>query len=68
MDVEGIHAAEKIITSNDVLIFQRYLGHLEIVNGHRWVERTECFICSKWIYTLVIWSQSMLDQFYESRR
>lgn len=53
------------VTSNDTLVFSRYLGHLEIINGHRWIERKECFICSKWIYTLILWNSSMINNFYK---
>ena len=41
----------------DRIIYQRWLGHLEITNGYRWHETTEdmCYLCHKWAYSLVLW-------------
>jgi hypothetical protein len=34
-----VNNEEQYISSNDVYIFSRVLGHLEITKGHKWVER-----------------------------
>jgi len=46
---------------SDSVVFQRFLGHLEIINGHRWeeVDGNDCYICKKWAYCLFFWDQSI---------
>jgi len=38
----------------DRIVFQRFLGHLEILGGHRWQESTNCFMCQKWAYSIFV--------------
>jgi hypothetical protein len=38
-------SAEDFINKDDRIIYSRVLGHLEIENGHKWIERDECWIC-----------------------
>ena len=60
-----MHLEERNIPNKDQYIFSRYLGHLEIKNGHKWVERDECWICNKWQYVLVVWSEGVSSLLYE---
>ena len=62
-----VHSEELNIPINDQYVFQRILGHLEIIGGHRWVEREDCWICNKWRYVIFIWSKLLSDQVYESK-
>lgn len=38
-----------------------------MVNAHKWVERNECWICNKWKYTIVLWSNLVGEYLYESK-
>ncbi|CDW71199.1 UNKNOWN [Stylonychia lemnae] len=62
-----VHYEEKNIPNKDQYIFSRILGHLEIQNAHKWVERDECWICNKWQYVLIIWSEGVSDLLYEHK-
>ena len=54
--------------ASDRIIFQRFLGHFEILNGFRWheVDMDECYICEKWAYSLVLWDDKLAKNFYRS--
>ena len=45
----------------DRVVFQRFLGHYEILNGYRWheVDVDECFICENWSYSLILWDKKL---------
>ena len=47
----GPENKRKYETINDRIIFNRFLGHIEIQNGHEWKMDTRCWICEKWKYT-----------------
>lgn len=40
----------------DRVVFQRFLGHYEILNGYRWheVDETDCFLCNDWSYCVFL--------------
>jgi len=42
------------------LIFSRVLGHFTDLPGSgQWVDAPQCWICEKWIYSFIFWSQSI---------
>jgi hypothetical protein len=59
------HLEEETILENDKYVWTRILGKLEIQDGYRWVERNVCWICERWQYVLVIWSQIVGDNLYD---
>ena len=40
----------------DRVVFQRFLGHYEILNGYRWHEvvDTDCYLCNNWSYCIFL--------------
>ncbi|CAI2359328.1 unnamed protein product [Moneuplotes crassus] len=44
----------KFETVDSRVILYRFLGHLEIHDGHVWKLSTSCWICDKWQYTCLI--------------
>ena len=40
----------------DRVVFQRFLGHYEILNGYRWheVDETDCYLCHNWSYCVFL--------------
>ena len=54
--------------ASDRIVFQRFLGHFEILNGFRWheVDIEECFICEKWSYSLFLWDKKLARNCYKS--
>jgi len=59
---------ESAIQPDDVFIYQRVLGHCEIVDGHHWVERNVCWICSRWKYALFIFSDILSGTHYKQAK
>ena len=45
----------------DRVVFQRFLGHHEIINGYRWreVEEKLCFMCNKWSYCVFLYDKKL---------
>jgi len=41
------------------VVFQRFLGHLEILNGYRWqeVDTEDCYLCAKWTYSVFMFDK-----------
>ena len=46
------------------LIFSRILGHFEIPRSYKWQEASECWICERHRYTVMIMSKSIAQQYY----
>ncbi|CAI2383819.1 unnamed protein product [Moneuplotes crassus] len=44
----------KFETTDSRIILYRFLGHIEILDGHKWKSSTSCWICDKWKYTCII--------------
>ena len=61
-----ICTAEAGVPKDDRLVFSRYLGHREVINGHKWSYRRECWICEEWKYTLIVWSSSLASSSTEN--
>ena len=53
---------------SDRLVFQRFLGHYEILNGFRWHETTDdkCYFCQNWSYSLFLWDKELSKILYQS--
>ena len=53
---------------SDRIVFQRFLGHYEILNGFRWKETTDdkCYYCQNWSYSLIIWDKELARILYQS--
>ena len=45
----------------DRVVFQRFLGHYEILNGYRWqeVDQNDCYICQEWAYCIYIYDRRL---------
>lgn len=45
----------------DSVVFQRNLGHLEMIRSSRWVETTpkNCMVCNKHSYCIFIWNKNL---------
>ena len=54
--------------ASDRIVFQRFLGHFEILNGFRWheVDVGECYLCEKWSYSLILWDENLAKNYYKS--
>ena len=61
-------AYEALIT--DRVVFQRFLGHFEIMNGYRWheVDEQDCFLCHDWSYCVYLYDRKIAanTDFYDS--
>ncbi|CDW82841.1 UNKNOWN [Stylonychia lemnae] len=44
------------------LIFSRILGHFEIPKSYKWQESTDCWLCEKYRYTVIVASKSLARQ------
>ncbi|CAI2385868.1 unnamed protein product [Moneuplotes crassus] len=44
----------KFETVDERIVLYRFLGHLEMLDGHVWKFSTSCWICDKWKYTCII--------------
>merc|ERR1719276_291234 len=53
------------------IVYQRNLGHLEMLNSHRWkeVSSIDCQICRKETYTIVVWNKQLaMEQLRYNRK
>ena len=52
----------------DRIVFQRFLGHHEIINGHRWqeVDESDCYLCNHWSYCVFLYDMKLAatDEIY----
>ena len=52
------------------MVFQRFLGHFEIMNGYRWheVDEQDCFLCHDWSYCVYLYDKKIAanTDFYDS--
>ena len=51
--------------SDKRVVFERMLGHPEILNSNRWIDSTlsKCKICNKSCYTTIIWNKQVQNDF-----
>lgn len=45
----------------DRVVFQRFLGHYEILNGYRWheVDESDCYLCNDWSYCVFLYDKNL---------
>jgi len=46
------------------LIFSRVLGHFELPKAHKWIESSDCWVCSRHMYTVMVVSKSIAHSFF----
>ena len=46
------------------LIFSRVLGHFEIPRSYRWQESSDCWLCDKHRYTVIVASKTIAENFF----
>ena len=60
-----------VFTEGDAerIVYERILGHREVLNSHRWTEvhDRKCNLCNKQTYSIVVWNKklSMSDEHRE---
>jgi hypothetical protein len=49
------------LSSDEIFILARVLGHPEILGGNKWGVYTECFICERWVYSQFFYQPTNLN-------
>ena len=55
-------------TPGERLVFSRILGHLEIPRSHKWQESSDCWICDKHRYTVIVASKILAEHHFMKPR
>jgi hypothetical protein len=45
-------------------VFSRILGHFEIPRSQKWVETSECWVCEKHTYSVILVSKTIAKSFF----